>query len=650
MARNDDATIGSRPVAEGESSSSSDAETSRRDTESLPLEDLSEDSSPPTPRFIQDQRNRYIKWVPLPIKRVSKVVVKWAKGPQPPRIHKIKPYFPNIQEYPIRFLEKYTPKRRYRVLLLLWYYFFWIFAFVLVTNDSKAATDIGGYGTPITLGCGSTFWTAKNLCGVNGNSCRPFNGTGAAFRCPASCITQQVLNSRAVGSYEAIYQPFVIGGPPSDGELPVYRGDSFICSAAIHAGTINNKNGGCGVLAQVGDYQNYISSTRNGITSIPFDSNFPSSFAFYQPADCPTDPRWKLLYISVAFSAVFSLFTTSASVFFFTIFIALFFHVGLASDPALETSSVATQVSDLLGKLLPSMFIAFVMYRYMGIRRTLTDLTAQVEKTVLWLGGCWIGALNNYTFDNIPISRLNAHDLKQQPGAIAALTIIVIVLIIIFGLQIWFFRQEGRLIRYLGLYAFLILCILMLLTIPGLSFRLHHYILALLLLSGTSMQTLPSLLFQGILVGLFMDGIARWGYDSILQTAAALQGDAQYDSTLPVILAPVIALATNVSSISFSWKPPPSPFEGVSVLVNDVERFRGFVDDDVFGDSSFTWTKESDFDAPQYFRFGYMKGTNSYDYTRAGIWTANGTWIQMPIGPSRVRSRSIDRYSQIIGL
>ena len=618
-------------------------ESTRLQTHLLAMEDLSEDSSPPTPRLTQDQeRYRYMKWVPIPARNVSRAAAKWVKGPDPPRPNTIKPFFPLIQEAPIRLLDRFVPKIRHRIALLFVYYCLWILAFALVMHRGNVATEIEGWGAPGKIDCGNTYWVPGNSCGMNGNDCRPFNGSGFAFRCPSNCQHHWVLNPRAVGIYEAIYQPLVIGGP-SDDDRPIYRGDSFICGAAIHAGIIDNAKGGCGVVSLVGASRNYKSSTQNGIESIGFDSEFPSSFTFHSGTHCEAeDARWELLAVSVSFTVVLSLFTTSPGVFFFTIFTATFFHVGLASEPPLTNSTIAELLSNLLGKFLPAMFVSLVMFRYMGVRRTLTGLTAQVEKTVLWLGGCWVGTLTNYTMDWLPIQRLNKHDLEQQPGARAALAFIVILLVVIFIQQIYFFQREGRLLRYLGIYGILIGAILISLTLPGLNLRIHHYILALLLLPGTSMQTRPALLYQGILIGLFVNGIARWGFDPVLQTPGALQGDAQHNSRLPIISEPAVTLGGNTSTISFTWLPPPDPFDGVSVLVNDVERFRGYADEGSPSNNQFVWAKPSTFVDPEYFRFAYMQGPESGDYTRAGIWNVNGSWSEMAAGASKVKSRSLD--------
>jgi hypothetical protein len=612
-------------------------------TNLLPMDDFSEDSSPPTPRFIQDERSyKYLKWVPVPVRRVSKAAARWAKGPNPPRIHTIQPLFPLIQEAPIRLLDNYIPKRRHRISLLIGYYFLWTLTFALVRERSSIATEIEGWGAPGSIGCGNTYWVPGNRCGLNGNECRPFNGSGFAFRCPANCANQIIANPRAVGAQEVNYRPFVIGGPSKDDKMPIYRSDSFICGAAIHAGIIDNAKGGCGVVSLVGEHSNYQSSTHHGIESIGFDSTFPSSFTFHSGTTCEAkDPRWKLLLISLTFTILLSLFTISPGLFFFSVFTGAFAHVGLASDPPYHVGT-ADLVSNILGKFLPAAFCAFVIYRYMGVHRALTGLTAQIEKTILWLGGLWFGALSNYTLDWIPIQRLNAHDLKQQPGAKLALAIIVIMLSLIVVKQVFFFRREGRLIRYLGLYGTFLGAILISLTLPGLSLRIHHYILALLLLPGTSMQTRPALLYQGILVGLFINGIARWGFDSVLQTPAALQGDAQHNSALPKIALPYISIGHNVSTIAFSWLPPPDPFDGISVLVNDVERFRGYTDEGLPSDKQFIWEKDPEVKEPAYFRFAYLEGNMVWDYTMAGTWEINGSYTEMAAGPSRIMNRELD--------
>jgi len=577
------------------------------------------------------------KYIPPRLQRVWNNVVVWVKGPQPPRPWKIHPFFPKIQTAPIQLLNNYFPERRQKIGLLVFFYFCWILTFGLVLHRSAFAADIPGYGSPVRIRCTDRFWDDGNGCGLNGDLCRPFENSTMPFRCPANCKRVQLLNPHAVGDKNVNYRPLVIGGPIDEEntlENTYYRADSFICGAAIHAGFINDASGGCGVVAQVGEKTDYPSVNRKHIKSIGFDSYFPRSFSFLPgtAAKC-RDLRWPLLGVSLTFTILLSLFTTSPSAFFTSIFVGVFFHVALASDPPNLTDYYSI-ISIALSRFLPASFCMYAVYRF-AVRRQLQGLHAQVEKTILWLGGCWIGALNNYTFDKIPIERLTPHDIKNQPGAIPALIIIVLTLFVIALGQAWSFRVEGRLPRYLALYGILVAGILALVAIPRMNVRIHHYILGLLLVPGTSMQTRPSLLFQGILIGLFINGTARWGFASILETPGALRGDAPIGTVLPLITAPIIHNNFNLHhlrpNITFDWHFPfPGPYDGMSVLVNDVERYHEYADR---MEESWTWTRHME-GVNEYFRFAYIRGGGRGDYTKAGVWRADGGWTDMASGPS----------------
>lgn len=615
------------------------------------LQALQEGPRTPVPRFLEEENlAKYWKWIPYPVRRLGRSAAQWAQGPPTPVDFRIEPVFPAVQHFPLAFLDKYFPRKRQRTLLFAGFILVWLLTFSLVKRQESSLTELKPWGKPQEIGCGTSFWAKNNQCDLNGNKCRPFQGTGFAFRCPANCASYHLSEPRAVGDQQVNYRPLVIGGPGNDTDQPgVYRADSFLCGAAIHAGVVSNAEGGCGVVKLVGRQSRYTSSIHNGIESIGFDSYFPMSYLFEEGVQCKArDMRWPLLVVSVIFTTVLSVFTTSPSLFFFTIFTAIFWHVGLVSDPP-NHSSFRELFTIIVGKYLPVMFVVWVMYDKMAVRRTLKGLTAQIEKTVLWLGACWVGALDNYTLSpNIPINRLNAHDINQQPGGVLALIIIVLVIFCIVLKQIWFFRQEGRLIAYgklyLGLLGGILFCLV--LKIWDFNLRIHHYFLALLLLTGTSMQTRPALLYQGLLVGLFINGIARWGWDPILQTSYALRGDGQLGSVLPELAGlPEVHAGPHGSNITFRWEAPPARnirLDGISLLVNDVERFRGFFqDDDGFEKRTFTWRRkgEGESQVKEYFRFAYMSGTKSLDYTKAGVWDGELEWQPMKPGASSIGAR-----------
>jgi hypothetical protein len=127
------------------------------------------------------------------------------------------------------------------------------------------------------------------------------------------------------------------------------------------------------------------------------------------------------------------------------------------------------------------------------------------------------------------------------------------------------------------------------------------------------------MIYQGLLVGFFINGIARWGFDSLLQTPFELRGDAPLGTPVPRILPPIIH--TNIgnsrpANITFGWEYEFPDYDGVSVLVNDVERFKGYQDRDEKG---FTWQRRID-GKPEYFRFAFLSGSDTADYTDPSTW------------------------------
>lgn len=566
------------------------------------------------------------KWIPLPVRKASRSVATWVKGPNPPRVLKIDPYFPKIQHAPLKLLDRYAPKQKHRAGLLIGFYAIWFLIWSLLLKQHSGSGFIKGYGKPSNLWCGASFWNANNGCGLNGNRCRPFSAAHMTFRCPANCIQTELLNPYVVGNKTVQYTTLVIGGPdPANPDsLAYYRADSFICQAAIHAGVISSSTGGCGVATLTGAKPMFHASEKNGIKSIGFPSTFPRSYTFQNlsrsQAQCPSDSRWGIFAVTAVALTLLSLFTTSPATFFFSTFLITIFQVGLVSDPP-NKSDFYELLSTLFACLLPATFISFVLYRFCA-RPLLTDLTAQVEKTVLYLGACFIGALNNYTFAPlIPIQRLTPHDLSQ-PGAPLALGCIVAIISAIIVAQIHYIRVSGNMPKYLGIYASIGFGLVILVSLPGLRLRIHHYILALVFMPGTAFRTRPSLIYQGLLLGLFINGVARWGFASIVQTPAALGespsqspgngGGAWWGARAPNVTATV---SSDRSNITFDWgeMPREKGIDGVSILINEVERWKGYTDEELYwDDTSVTLGRRRERDP------GSVDGMKSWDWDVSG--------------------------------
>ncbi|EEP79080.1 conserved hypothetical protein [Uncinocarpus reesii 1704] len=603
-------------------------------------------------------------WVPLPLRKAGRSTVKWLKGPQPPKDLRFNPIGPRIQEAPVRLLNRFVPKRKHKIALLLFTYFTWFLSWSLVLRHSVSAGHIEGYGRPQPISCSATYWSNGNQCGLNGYDCRPFNASTFAFRCPAFCSSLILLNPHTVGNQTLNYQPLIVGGPKPGSSDGVYRADSFVCQAALHAGVISD-SGGCGVVELTGASNSYPSSSAHGFTSISFPSTFPKSFRFLRlsgsQSDCPQDSRWPLFAITATAIVLISIFTTSPAVFFFSTFFMLMLHVGLVSDPP-SVSQVRELLSLLFSRLLPAGFVAYVLYLYCALpllQPLASPPVYQLSRTVLYLAPAFIGALNNYTFAVwIPIQRLTPHDLKNQPGAPLALVIVLTIVILIVLCQVWYIRMGGLFFRYLKIYATIGTAVLILLVLPGFRLRIHHYILGILLMPGTGFPTRPSLIFQGLLLGLFINGVARWGFASIIQTPSALGElpspggeNGWWGATSPNITNSSVSISLPAppeyrgnGNITFHlWEPDRMAtlkVDGVSVLVNDVERWRGYLDEDKQGD--FIWHRHGhqsldisdghEDEAPEdlFFRFAFIRGSTAGKYGGVGVWNSDGSWIPPP--------------------
>ena len=118
---------------------------------------------------------------------------------------------------------------------------FWVFvltavAYVIALSFFVRAQS---YLTPADsfIGCTASYWLPDEGCGLNGVDCLIIDNSTFDFRCPAQCSHAILQNPRAVGAEEPVFVPLIVGGGgnPLNGSSAAYRGDSFICAAALHA-------------------------------------------------------------------------------------------------------------------------------------------------------------------------------------------------------------------------------------------------------------------------------------------------------------------------------------------------------------------------------------------------------------------------------
>lgn len=116
-------------------------------------------SSIPIPVWLSESSKAFRwGWVPLPLRKAGRSTVKWLKGPQPPRDLRFTPFMPHLQEAPVRLLDRFLPKRKHKIALLLFAYFSWFLSWSLVLKHSVSAGHIEGYGRPQPIQCSASYW------------------------------------------------------------------------------------------------------------------------------------------------------------------------------------------------------------------------------------------------------------------------------------------------------------------------------------------------------------------------------------------------------------------------------------------------------------------------------------------------------------
>ncbi|KAF8634425.1 hypothetical protein AX15_000876 [Amanita polypyramis BW_CC] len=474
------------------------------------------------------------------------------------------------------------------------------------------------------IGCTSTYWLAKDGCGLDGNLCGPFNDGTFDFRCPSRCDNVILQNPRTVGDEKVAYVPLIVGGGDDN---RTYRGDSFICAAAIQAGIIRNSGGGCASLQLMSNFTNFLPYSANGLTSIGFPTVFPVSFRFNRSTSLShcEDLRDPALAFNVIVTfLLFVIFRPVPIIRFWCLVCIGFWHVALFSQP----QGPPPQISVAFGTFLPALFVAYVFWRT-AFRFTLPVFSkAPIEAAILYLTPFWIGVLNNLTFDRLPLSRLTASDFTKRQGAVTVLVVILVIFTIVVINQARIIRKTGWLPFYAGWYILGGLVVMVVALLPGTQLRLHHYIVAMILVPGTGFPTRLSALYQGLLLGLFLNGTAAFGFASIVQTATELRQDAPIGTLFPTFLTSSTNYNTSIpfSEQTISWAPLSRGWDGYVLLVDDVERYVGAATN-----YSLAALNAS---LPHFFRLAYTINGTSGDFTMAAVLWPNGTWVDPRPGPS----------------
>ncbi|PWN94598.1 hypothetical protein FA09DRAFT_291663, partial [Tilletiopsis washingtonensis] len=473
--------------------------------------------------------------------------------------------------------------------------------------------------------CTSAYWLYNSECGLDGSGCSPFAAdVPVAFRCPAHCAKTTLGQARAVGDELPAFVPLVVGGQVDASGSRVYRGDSFVCSAAQHAGVIDANRGGCGALWLSGTSSTYESVERNGIRSIAFNSTFPVSFTFDETArgtGCDDSRAGGYALNVLLLALVGFVLRPKRIVYFFTLVCVGFWHLNFVAEPRRFPPTVGGPAGDFLPTLFGAYVIWRVAVRYVWPAFALLPL----EREVWTQGFFWLGTLLDVVFVDVPLQRLVLSDITGQPGALTSLIVIVVVVLVLAINQVRVIRKVGALPKYLALAAVGGLLIGLLSAVPTTGLRLHHYIIALVLVCFCAFPTRLSLAYCAFLLGMYIAGVGRWGFDGVIQNTAEIVGQGVYGTGLPSFLAPENFTA---AALQVHWNDLPQQeagevaWDGFQLLVDDVLRYIGPA-------TSYNLTSLLD-PREYYLRLAYSASGLSGDFTRAAVAFFNGTLIPAP--------------------
>eukprot|EP00928_Gymnodinium_smaydae_P011236 TRINITY_DN14172_c0_g3_i1.p1 TRINITY_DN14172_c0_g3~~TRINITY_DN14172_c0_g3_i1.p1 ORF type:complete len:650 (+),score=78.42 TRINITY_DN14172_c0_g3_i1:65-2014(+) len=358
------------------------------------------------------------------------------------------------------------------------------------------------YGEPLTMTCHeymSKFTTSpfSSKCGLNAELCPPSEHWNAV-RCDGWCSQRQ---------WDSIRYPVIGSGP--------YRADSRICLAGQHAGAFPADRGGCMLFRVVGAASSFNGSTRNGITSLSFDSWFPVALEVRAASGayhCGYGEWWLLLVLNVVLLAVFSCLRPSRSLYFACLNVALYWYCALGASMSHEHTNA---LMSHIGGFIYYVPFAFFFFWHLGDAKTHFPDPAE---------GAFFDVLLLEIIPALPLLHmhllsfvvgdygLSASTLQSLYGMLLyGISILLLLPVVAYLLLQW--KRAGALrlfLRrvFLGLVAISLISLLF--ATRGYGLHLHHYFIALLGYLGSRGNSIVARGVRAFCLGAVITGLVFW--------------------------------------------------------------------------------------------------------------------------------------------
>jgi hypothetical protein len=445
------------------------------------------------------------------------------------------PLFPSVSRWLSNLFGSTSPT--YIVLFLI--FSCSLLGMIYFFNSFMASTP---YGTPQQVSCGSNLWRE---CGVNGVNCLPFESDWYPVRCDPLC------------SKYKNHGPVVGTG--------IYRADSDICASATHAGVIGVM-GGCFLMRAAGPQTTFNSTESAGIKSYAWNTYFPKSFEFRQCSSLFCVPlQWLLLGVSILTGFILLLLKPKKWVFFFYILLTGWCYIAISGGK--DTPHSDYYIGQVFSSLLPSFAIGLAFYKF-G-KKAILSSEYPLDNLIFYLIPAWITVHWSYLTFFLPdidfsISSLDSHSMTT---VILVLCLAAVAGVFLVLPQLWSIWKTGVLRHYLLGYALISLIVVLVGVVARnhFEFHLHHYLIALFGWPITRFNTRSSALLQAILLGMFINGGARWGFAALYEPKSIVVHPSPPDHIwMSDYNSPHAQLAWNSSSC-----------QAFSLRMNDYEIYRG---------------------------------------------------------------------------
>ncbi|KAG7388695.1 hypothetical protein PHYPSEUDO_011888 [Phytophthora pseudosyringae] len=424
---------------------------------------------------------------------------------------------------------------------------------VLLVYLSFFAASMSDGRKPDFLSCRS--WGFGTSCGLWGVDCRPFESEWTAFRCPTRCTLDQSSSLTVFGSSP-------------------YRADSRICRAAAHAGVVGS-NGGCAFYRFAGAADAFYSSTANGVTTKEFLSWFPKTIEFKEGSStyC-SDLSWWILSVGFIATAGFGLLPRARPAVMFYLLVAWgFFYTRLIGQPSSQDYGGITINS--YGEVMILLAASSLAYRMAAAStfRGWKSLTLK-RRFVMWTL-CYVVPyhvmMNMNLIGYIPWLNVDLGGYEEPDVNAGTYVVYSLAGIGAAFLAVQLFRsiyRGGRWKKYIMLYVTVAILVLVSWALfPSASFHMHHTMLGALVIPITAFSTPAAAFSQALGLGCFIQGYARWGWHSYLDTIPTY---------LTIAVPENAPNVTNVTSSGATVLWEPLEFvQAYSLRLNRVEVYRG---------------------------------------------------------------------------